>query len=79
MELMSLVSERVKILFEGVWQESQVEIVEDDQYLPKITEEMKVVAADRFANRKKKNPELFDGAAERVKLKRKLRRHVAVL
>lgn len=63
MALIDLVAERVKILFEGAWREGQVEIVEDDQYLTEITKEMKAVAADRFTDRKKKNPKLFDGDA----------------
>lgn len=68
MALMDLVAERVKILFEGIWTEKQVEIVEWDKYLPEITEEMKAVAEVRFSARKAKNPKLFDGPAFHLNL-----------
>lgn len=63
MELMNLVAERVKILFASAWRENQVEIAEDDRYLPETTEEMKAAAEARFASRRAKNPKLFDGDA----------------
>ena len=63
MDLMDLVSERVGILYEGIWKENQVKILEDAKYLPKITGEMLEVAKERFAARKAKNPKIFDGNA----------------
>lgn len=63
MNLMDLVSKRIGILYEGVWRENQVKIMEDTRYLPQITEQMLEVAKERFAARKTKNPKVFDGNA----------------
>lgn len=61
MDLMDLVKERVRIMRQGQWQENQVEIKISKKYVPEITEEMKKVAQDRFNERWKKNPKIYDG------------------
>lgn len=63
MDLMDLVAERVRILYEGIWSKSQVGIEEDVIYSPIPSEAMTRVALARFTERKAKNPRLFDGDA----------------
>lgn len=72
MDLMDLASERVKILYEGNWARNQLEIEINDSYAPRLTEEMKKVAQERFDARKAKNPKLFDGDAYHLDLKRSI-------
>lgn len=68
MDLIDLVSERVKILHEGEWKKDQIEVKESSKYGSFITEEMKKVARERFVARKEKNPKLFDGNALHLSL-----------
>lgn len=69
MDLMDLVAVRVIIEHEGCWEESNIKIVESEEFTPLITEEMRIVAAERFAARKAKNPKLYDGPAYHLDLK----------
>lgn len=61
MDLMDLVAERTKILHTGVWKEKQVKILVKQGQNPMVTEEMEKIARARFAERKARNPKLFDG------------------
>lgn len=63
MDLMDLVAHRVKILHQGVWTEDQIDIRQDEKFIPLISKEMRMVAEKRFSERKAENPRLFDGNA----------------
>tara|TARA_Y100000310_G_scaffold207383_1_gene207881 strand:- start:2554 stop:3342 length:789 start_codon:yes stop_codon:yes gene_type:complete len=61
LDLIDLVRDKVKIVYEGSWEENQVTLNESLAFIPDITQEMIDVANDRFLKRKENNPDLFDG------------------
>lgn len=72
MDLMDLVAKRVKILHQGRWERDQVEIEENTDFSPKVSEETERIAIARFEERKAKNPKLFDGDAYHLDLTRSI-------
>jgi len=69
-DLMDFVAPSVKILTRGVWDEDSVVVNFDEGFAPSITDEMRIAALARFLTRLETNPNLFDGEARHLSLKR---------
>lgn len=68
MDLMDLMTDRVRILYEGIWDRDKVEVAIGEEFAPEVTGEMRFFADSRFLERQAKNPELFDGDALHLSL-----------
>ena len=66
MDLLNFVSDRVKILARGVWEEDSVTVNFDKEFVPKISEEIRVAALARLLTRKEASPALFNGEARHL-------------